>query len=70
MAAEYFNSDRNSARVGSALIPTAQEAKAQATRIYAAIDAKGYGIVKRQQVADNLVDNKVPTCEVLLALVR
>ncbi len=59
MATDQFNTQRNSARVGSALIPTAQEAKAQATRIYEALDAKGYGIVKRQLVADALADNKV-----------
>lgn len=59
MASDHFNSERNSARVGNALIPSAQDAKAQATRIYEALDAKGYGIIKRQQVADALPDNKV-----------
>ena len=59
MAADHFNNDRNSARIGNSLVPTAQEAKAQATRIYEALDAKGYGIVKRQHAADALADSKV-----------
>ena len=59
MAAEQFDSERNSARVGSAWIPSLQDAKAQATKIYEALDAKGYGIIKRQQLAEALPDNKV-----------
>ncbi len=59
MAADHFNNDRNSAEIGNSLVPTAQEAKAQATRIYEALDAKGYGIVKRQHAADALADSKV-----------
>ncbi|DBA87241.1 hypothetical protein WJX77_008733 [Trebouxia sp. C0004] len=58
MAADHLNNDRDSARIGSSLIPTAQEANAQATRIYEALDAKGYGIVKRQHAADALADSK------------
>lgn len=59
MAADHYSNDRNSARIGISLVPTAQEAKAQATRIYEALDAKGYGIVKRQHAADALADSKV-----------
>ena len=59
MAADHFNDDRNSAKIGSSLVSTAQEAKAQATRIYETLDAKGYGIVKRQHAADALADSKV-----------
>jgi len=59
MAADHFSNDRNSARIGSSLVPTAQEAKAQATKIYEALDAKGYGIVKRQHAADALAESKV-----------
>ena len=59
MAADHFSNDRNSARIGNSLVPTAQEAKAQATKIYEALDAKGYGIVKRQHAADALADSKV-----------
>jgi len=59
MAADHFNHDRNSARIGNSLVPTAQEAKAQAIRIYEALDAKGYGIVERQHAADALADSKV-----------
>ena len=58
MAADYFGHE-NSARVGSALVPSLQDAKSQATKIYAALDAKGYGIIKRQQLAEALPDNKV-----------
>lgn len=49
----------SSARVGSVLFPSLQDAKSQATRIYGALDAKGYGIIKRQQLAEALPDNKV-----------
>lgn len=56
MAADQLDS---SARVGSALIPSLHDAKCQATKIYEALDAKGYGIIKRQQLAEALPDNKV-----------
>lgn len=59
MAAIHFNDDRNSATTDNPLVPTAQEAKTQATRIYETLDAKGYGIVKRQHAADALADSKV-----------
>lgn len=58
MAADYVGHE-NSARVGTALIVSLQNAKSQATKIYAALDAKGYGIIKRQQLAEALPDNKV-----------
>ena len=58
MAADHFGHE-NSATVGSALTPPLQDAKCQATKIYAALDAKGYGIIKRTQLAEALPDNKV-----------
>lgn len=58
MAADHLRHE-NIATVGSALFPSLQDAKSQATKIYAALDAKGYGIIKRQQLAQALPDNKV-----------
>ena len=49
----------SSTRVDSALVPSSQDAKSQATKIYEAMDAKGYGIIKRQHLAEALPDNKV-----------
>ena len=59
MAADQLAGTQLHAHGGSPATPSAQDAKAQATKIYEALDAKGYGIVKRQQVADALPDNKV-----------
>ena len=59
MAADQLAGTQLYAHGGSPATPSAQDAKAQATKIYEALDAKGYGIVKRQQVADALPDNKV-----------
>lgn len=48
--------------------PTSQDIKRQASRIYEALDARGYGIVKRQAVAEALPNNKV-NCRYLMYIV-
>lgn len=42
-----------------ATLPSEQDVKSQASRIYDALDARGYGIIKRQAVAEALPDNRV-----------
>ena len=65
MAADHFAGEKSSSRVNLTLIPSLQDAKTQATKIYAAMDAKGYGIIKRQQLAEALPENKVEVQRVL-----
>lgn len=40
-------------------MPSPQDVKRQASRIYDALDARGYGVIKRQTVAEALPDNRV-----------
>ena len=45
--------------LAGATLPSPQDVKRQASRIYDALDARGYGIIKRQTVAEALPDNRV-----------
>ena len=55
----YQHNTSGNVRMENATLPSEQDVKSQASRIYDALDARGYGIIKRQAVAEALPDNRV-----------